>query len=239
MQMDLVVFAAHPDDAELAAGGLVAKTVKLGYRVAIVDLTRGELGTRGTPEQRAEESAAADRVLGVAARVNLGLPDGGLTESTENRRLVVDAIRRHRPSLVAAPYVEDLHPDHAVTGRLVEASLYPSGFAKYETGSEPHRPQGLIHYMNHYPFEPTFVLDVSDVWAKRMEAVMCYASQLHRPGSSEPATNISAPDFLEKLEARFRHYGSLIGATFGEPYWTRRPLPVADPIACFVREGDA
>jgi bacillithiol biosynthesis deacetylase BshB1 len=239
MSLDLVVFAAHPDDAELAAGGLVAKTVALGYRVGIVDLTRGELGSRGTPELRAEESAAADRVLGITVRENLGLPDGGLEETVVNRGLVVEAIRRHRPKLIAAPYVEDLHPDHAVAGRLVEASLYPSGFANLATGSPPHRPAGLIHYMNHYPFEPTFVLDISDVWEKRMEAVLCYASQLHRPDSDEPATNISAPDFLEKLAGRYRHYGSQIGAAYGEPYWTRRPLPLKDPVACFVRGGDA
>jgi bacillithiol biosynthesis deacetylase BshB1 len=239
MQLDLLVFAGHPDDAELAAGGLIAKMVKRGYRVGIVDMTRGELGTRGTPEVRARESAAADEVLGVALRDNLGLPDGHLTESIENRLAVVEAIRRRRPTLVAAPHVEDLHPDHAVTGRLVADSLYSTGFAKLETGSPPHRPNGLVHYMNHYPFEPTFVLDITDVWETRLEAVRCYASQLHSPGSTGPQTNISSPDFLRKLEARYRHYGSLVGVTFGEPYWTRDPLPLTDPVSCFLGEGDS
>jgi len=243
----LLVFAAHPDDAELAAGGLIAKHVKHGYRVGIVDFTRGELGSRGTPETRAEESAAADEVLGIAVRENFGLPDGGLTENLEARRLVADAMRRHRPKLVAAPYLEDAHPDHAVVGRIVESALYPAGFVNYRTDARPDRneapaapfrPAGLVHYMNHFAFEPSFVLDVTDVWEKRMEAVRCYSSQLHREGSTEPKTNISSPDFLERLTARFRHYGSLIGRAYGEPYWTRGPVPLTDAIAAFAgRDG--
>jgi bacillithiol biosynthesis deacetylase BshB1 len=234
--LDLIVFAAHPDDAELAAGGLVATAAAKGYRVGIVDFTRGELGTRGSPETRAEESAAADRVLGVAVRENFGLPDGHLTESLEARRLVVDAIRRHRPRLVAAPFVEDLHPDHAVAGRVVAASIYPTGFAKYDTGTPAGPRPLLVHYMNHHPFEPRFVLDVTPVWEKRLEAVRCYASQLHDPESDEPATNISSPDFLARLTARFRHYGSLVGVDYGEPYWTRGPVPVLDPLSAFFGE---
>ncbi|MBD3160986.1 MAG: bacillithiol biosynthesis deacetylase BshB1, partial [Candidatus Latescibacteria bacterium] len=205
--------------------------------VAVVDFTRGELGSRGTPETRAEESAAADEVLGVAVRENLGLPDGGLTDSLEARRLVVDALRRHRPTLVAGPWVEDLHPDHAAAGRVVAAALYPSGFAKYETGTPPYRPAGLVHYMNHYAFEPSFVLDVTRVWETRLEAVKCYRSQLHDPDSKEPATNISAPGFLDRLAARYRHYGSMIGTEYGEPYRMHRPPGVSDPVALFSELG--
>lgn len=238
MKVDLLVVAAHPDDAELAAGGLVAKCVRLGYRVGILDMTRGELGSRGTPETRAEESAAADEVLSITRRENLGLPDGGLTESSlDARRLVADAYRRFAPGLVAAPALEDLHPDHAAAGRIAAAALYPSGFANYHTGSAPYRPRGLIHYMNHFAFEPTFVLDVTDVWETRMDAVKCYRSQLHAPGTDGPETNISSPDFLERLEARYRHFGSLIGVRYGEPYQTRGPWPVADPLAWFAREA--
>ena len=185
MTVDVLVFAAHPDDAELAAGGLIAVSVKRGHTVGIVDFTRGELGSRGTPEVRAREAAAAAEVLGVTARENLGLPDGGLAETFEARRLVVEAIRKYRPTLVAAPNLEDLHPDHAVAGRVVAAAFYPSGFVNYETGSDPWRPAGLVHYMNHFPFEPSFVLDISDVWETRMAAVIvrwpnCWLSVLSR-----------------------------------------------------------
>lgn len=238
MALDLLVFAAHPDDAELAGGGLLARANALGQKVGIVDLTRGELGSRGTPETRAEESAAADRVLGVSVRENLGLPDGGLVPNDlDARRLVVDAIRRHRPTLIAAPHLEDLHPDHAAAGRIVADALYPSGFANYETGSRPYRPAGLIHYMNHFAFEPSFVLDITDVFEVKLAAIRCYASQLHREGSTEPATNISRPDFLARIEGRAREYGSRIGVGFGEPWFSSRPVPVQDPVALWRGES--
>ncbi len=232
--VDVLVLAAHPDDAELAAGGLIAKCVRLGYRVGIVDFTHGELGTRGGPEVRARESAAADRVLGVAVRENLGLPDGHLEESVENRMLVIEAIRKHRPALVVAPHGDDLHPDHAVAGRLAAAAFYPAGFARLSTGSPPHRPRGLCHYMNHPPFDASFILDITDVWEVRLAAVRCYASQLHDPHSDEPQTNVSSPGFLARLEARYRHYGSWIGVEYGEPYWTAGPIPLGDPVACLA-----
>jgi len=233
MAVDLLVIAAHPDDAEMAAGGLIAKTAAAGRRVGIVDLTRGELGSRGTPEEREREAAAASEVLGVAVRENLGLPDGGVTESLENRRLVVDAIRRHRPTLVIAPWLEDAHPDHAAAGRLAESAMYPAGFANYDTGTEPYRAACLAHCMHHYPFEPSFVVDVSDVWERKMEAIRCYGSQLHEEGVDGPVTNISRPDFLDRFEGRFRHYGFQIGAAWGEPFWMRRPVPLPDPLAAF------
>ncbi|MEN8151466.1 MAG: bacillithiol biosynthesis deacetylase BshB1, partial [Planctomycetota bacterium] len=225
------------DDAEMAAGGLIAKMVSRGHSVGIVDLTRGEMGTRGTPEQRTRESAAADEVLGISVRENLGLPDGGLTDSLENRRLVVDAIRRHRPTLVVAPPIEDLHPDHAAAGRLVAAAHYPTGFTKYDTGTPPHRPNAVIHMMNHFEFMPTFIVDITDVWETKMAAVACYGSQLHDAGSTEPKTKVSSPEFLAAFEGRYRHYGSMIGATFGEPFWNARPAPVVDPVAAYG--GDA
>lgn len=234
---DVLVFAAHPDDAELAGGGLIAKCVKLGYSVGIIDLTRGELGTRGTAEQRATESAAADQVLGITIRENLGLPDGGVTENLEARRLVVDAIRRHRPSLITAPHTEDLHPDHAAAGRIVAAAVYPVGFEKYDTGTPRCAPPALAHYMNHTSFKPSFILDISDVFETRLAAVRCYRSQLFNPDSLEPTTGISSPDFLERLTARFRFYGSEIGAKYGEPYFMQRPTPVVDPVAIFRRQN--
>jgi len=233
VSVDMLVIAAHPDDAEMAAGGLIAKMVSHGHAVGIVDLTRGEMGTRGTPDQRALESAAADEILGIAVRENMGLPDGGLTDSLEYRRIVVDAIRRHRPTLVVAPPIEDLHPDHAAAGRLVAAAHYPTGFTKYETGTPPHRPRAVIHMMNHYEFMPTFIVDITDVWETKMEAVRCYGSQLHKQESDEPATKVSSPEFLAAFEGRYRHYGSMIGATFGEPFWSARPAPVVDPVLAY------
>lgn len=238
MAVDMLVIAAHPDDAEMAAGGLIAKMTRLGYRVGIVDLTRGEMGSRGTPEDRAKESAAADEILSIAVRENLGLPDGGLSASLDNRRLVVDAIRRHRPSLVVAPPLTDLHPDHEAAGRLAAEAFYPSGFAKYETGSPPFRPAGLIHMMNHFSFEPTFIVDIPEEdFETKMAAVRCYFSQLHQEGVDGPKTKVSAPDFLAKFEGRYRHFGAQIDAAFGEPFWTPRTAPVPDPIAAYRCEA--
>jgi len=228
--VDLLVFGPHPDDVEISCGGLVASMVARGHRVVIADLTRGETGTRGTPETRVREAEAAARVLGVEVRENLGLPDGGLRSDDRCRRALVECIRRHRPAVLVGPYPADYHPDHAATGRLLEEVRFLSGLAKYAADGDPWRASGIWSYMCHDPIPTTFVVDVTEVWDRKIEALRCFASQLHDPRSREPATDIASPDKLERLEARFRYFGSLVGARFGEPFHAPRPLRLDDPV---------
>jgi bacillithiol biosynthesis deacetylase BshB1 len=225
--VDILVFGAHPDDAEIACGGLLLLAQKERKRVAVVDLTAGEMGSRGTPEIRAREAREAAQMLGLAGRECLGLPDARLEERDVYRMKIIEAIRRHRPGMVVAPYPEDLHPDHAVAGRLVEQAAWLSGLTKLnDLPGKPHRPRSVIFYMFHYEFVPTFILDISPVWDKKIELIRKYRSQLHRAGGREPKTFISRPNFLEGVELRHRYYGNKIGARHGEPFWTREPFRV-------------
>jgi len=233
------VFGPHPDDVEIWSGGLVAKLARLGYRVGIVDLTQGDLGTRGSVEDRLGEAREAARILGAVFRENLGLPDGGVRSDEASRRAVIEAIRRHRPAILVAPYPTDDHPDHAGAGILVEEALFLAGLRRYPAGGEAHRARQVWHYMCHHPFVPSFVLDVSEVFETKMRAIRCFRSQLHREGSDEPATNISDPCFLPRIEARGRYFGSLIGSTFGEPFFTRKPPRVRDPLAPWLGGEEA
>jgi len=235
MAVDVLFLGAHPDDVELCSGGLVARLVATGRSVGIVDLTRGEMGTRGTPEIRAEEAARAREVLGVTTAANLGLPDGRLAVTEEAKRLVIEAIRRARPRVLVAPHRVDLHPDHAAAGRLVDEVRYLCGMPKWPADGEPCRVPLVLRTMFHTPFDPDLVVDVTETYATKLEAIRCYASQLHAPEVKEagPGTNIGRPDFLARWEARHRFWGERIGATFGEPYAVDGPLPVTDPELLF------
>lgn len=238
MEVDVLALGAHPDDVELSIGGTVAKLVDRGRSVVIADLTRGEIGSRGSPETRAEEAEKAARVLGVAERVNLDLGDGALQDNLENRSRLVGLIREFRPAIILANHWNDLHPDHMAAGLLIRSVMYASGFLRYPAEGEPFRTREVFFYMAHLPFEPALVVDISAYHDKKMEAIGCYASQLHRTGDDELVTNISKPDFLLRLESRARHYGGLIGVEFGEPFAMLRPVPVSDPAALFLPSDD-
>ncbi len=229
--VDLLVFGPHPDDVEISAGGMIASMAARGHRVAIADLTRGETGTRGTPETRVREAEAAGEVLGAVARENLGLPDASLRSDDSARRALVECIRRHRPAILVGPYPVDYHPDHAATGRLLEDVRFLSGLAKYPADGAPWRAGQLWSYMCHDAIPTTFIVDVSDTWDRKIEALRCFASQLHDPDSREPETDIASPDKIERLEARFRYFGSLIGVRYGEPFHCARPLGMEDPVS--------
>ncbi len=233
---DIVAFVAHPDDAELNCGGTLAAAVRAGRRAAIVEFTRGELGSRGTPEIRAEEASKAGRVLGLSDRVNLGLPDGHLHDTDDSRRLVVEALRALRPAVVIAPPIRDHHPDHAAVGEVVARSFYLAGIVRYPGAGEPHRPHALLHYVGSQPDVPTIVQDITDVYETRTEALLCFASQLHREDSSEPATRIAHRDFLGAIEGRLRHFGSLIGVRYGEAFTSPAPVPTRDVGQLFALE---
>ncbi|NYJ06407.1 bacillithiol biosynthesis deacetylase BshB1 [Petropleomorpha daqingensis] len=221
MSVDVLAVGAHPDDVEVGCGGVLALCAQAGMRVAIADLTAGELGTRGTRELRADEARRAGDILGVQSRTTLDLPDGGL--GPEHRAAVVGLLRDLRPRLVLAPYhLDDRHPDHAAAGRLVRDAAFLAGVAKWGDG-DPHRTARVHHYMLHTVFEPTFVVDVTPVWEQRTAAIAAFESQFSAaPGDRRTA--IDGGGFLELLAARARVFGAMIGAAWGEPFSCTGPL---------------
>lgn len=244
--LDVLAFAAHPDDVELSAGGTMCLLARQGYRVGIVDFTRGELGSRGTPEGRLEEARAAAAIIGLAARENLGLPDGDIENSKAHQRKVIRMVRRYRPhvALVGAPVCR--HPDHCAATRLAVDALFYSGLRKVETvdddgtPQEPWRPHHVLHYMQAVSFEPTLVVDVTETWEQRTRALQAFQSQFfnpdYQPDDDEPDTFISNLDFFHWIEARARTYGYQVGAAYGEPFLYRGPLGVGDLVSTLARE---
>ena len=232
--VDILFFGAHPDDVELSAGATAAKCVRDGLRIGIVDLTRGEMGTRGTPETRRREAARAAKVLGATFRQHLDFTDGGLRTGRDEELQIIEILRRWRPRVVVAPLPDDRHPDHVRTGRLVTEAGFYSGLRALETGLPAHRPQAVIYYLQHYVVPPTFIVDVTKSWKTKMRAVAAYRSQFHDPASREPATVLSDPKFLTVIEARARHFGSMIGAEFGEAFVTKQPPRVDDLVAAYA-----
>jgi bacillithiol biosynthesis deacetylase BshB1 len=220
--VDLLSVGAHPDDSEMGCGGALLVAADRGLRVGVVDLTDGEAATRGSPEVRREERRRAGELLRLAARERIGLPDAALGTSAEHRLALVEVIRSLRPRVVLAPYPEDRHPDHGAAGRMTREACFLAGVARIGKGDR-HRPARLYHYMLHHPFTPSFVVDVSGVWERKMEAVRAYQSQFGATG--DPTTEIGGPRFVELLEARAAVYGAMIGAEWGEPF--SQPGPVA------------
>lgn len=245
-KFDVLAFAPHPDDVELSAGGTVASMTAAGYRVGIVDLTRGELSSRGTVEQREQEALAAARILKVDRRVNLGIADGNIRNSRKNRLKVIAEIRATRPDILLLPAPECRHPDHPAGARLVADAAFQAGLIKIETtdaegrAQEPWRPPHLLHYMQSIPFEPTLVVDVSVFWEQRTRAVQAFSSQFHTGNpvtTDEPETFISNPAFMDWYDARSRTYGYRVGATHGEPFLYRHgPIGTDDLVAMLKKE---
>jgi N-acetylglucosamine malate deacetylase 1 len=233
MSVDVVAFGPHPDDVELAMGGTLLKLRAAGYETAVVDLTSGEMGTRGTPEERAREAREAATILGVTARRCLDLGDGRLTPSWESKRAVVEAIRELRPKLVFTNYPENNHPDHTASGPLVAEAAYLAGLEKLDCGGRPHRPNRVLYYLVPHKVAPSFIVDVTPFHAQKMKAVRAYVSQLHRPEASAPETYISQPGFLSRVEAIDRYHGALVDAEFGEAFYLREALRVDDPVSFF------
>lgn len=231
--VDIIFFGAHPDDVELAAGGTAAKCVKDGLKIGIVDLTRGEMGTRGTPQTRKREAQNAAKALGATFRQQLDFQDGNLQTGREQELELIDIIRRRRPKLVVAPYPDDRHPDHTRAGRIVTDAAFYAGLKSLETGVAQHRPQSVLYFLQNYMFGPSFVVDVTATWKTKMRAVLAFKSQFHDPKSKEPKTFISDPKFLEMIDARGKHFGALIGAVYGEAFVTKQPPRVDDLIGAY------
>ncbi len=224
--LDVLAFAPHPDDVELACSGSLILASDRGWRVGLADLTEGEKSSRGNPELRLKEKAKATELLGIKVRLNAGIPDGLVGTHPDHRLPVIDIIRETRPRIVIAPYWEDRHPDHARAGRLVQEACHLSGIRKYGDG-EPHRPERLVHYMLRLPIAPSFIMDVSSVWERRMETVWAYGSQFGSP-TSDAGGSLTTPGFLRALEARAIWYGWQIQAAYGEPFLDASPLGALD-----------
>lgn len=236
-RLDLLAFGAHPDDIELAVGGTLTLMKSKGYAVGAVDATRGELGTRGTPEIRARECADASRLLGLDVRVNLGLPDGSVFDDVAARAAVISVLRTYRPTIVIGPRPDDLHPDHARLATLLAEASFLSGVAKHTPGLPAHRPRALWQYASHTTFDPSFVVDITSVFETKRAAALAYRSQFHDPASTEPATYISRREFWGWWEGRARHYGNMIGVEYGEAFFVKSPLRLDDPISVFKDFG--
>ncbi len=236
--VDVLAFGPHPDDVELCAGGWMLKLHDQGYRVAVVDFTRGEAASRGTPEGREKEVAAASALMGLAGRDNLGLPDSRLTITPEMAAATAAAIRKWRPKMVVGPCPEDLHPDHVAAAQLVKDAYYLATIGKAHVGPwAPHRPDALVHYYGHLEPTPSFVVDVSDVWERKLELIRCFTSQMGFDGAKGPTTNLTSPDFPDRYNARYAYWGSRIGARWGEPFLTHRVIPLDDPVEALKKRG--
>lgn len=228
--MDALFFGAHPDDVELTSGGLAALLASHGHHVMVVDLTRGEAASRGTVEERHLEAREAAGLLGVQ-RENLGLPDLGLSRADGSQlRTVASCLRRHRPELVVAPDRHDAHPDHVEASHLITAACYLAGLAKFDVSGERHRPDRLLYALYRTTARPHLIVDVGTVWERRMQAVRAHRSQLDTSAPG-PATYLTAPGFLEEVEARARAWGAAIGVRHGEAFRARGPIPVTDARA--------
>jgi bacillithiol biosynthesis deacetylase BshB1 len=245
--LDILAVAAHPDDVELSCAGTLLMAKRQGKRVGIVDLTRGELSTRGTPATRAQETEDSSRILELDVRANLGMPDGNIEISKANERAVIEVLREHRPTVVLCPHKAERHPDHEAASELVHRAVFYSGLAKIETTNDgaaqaPHRPLLVLQYMQTYTFQPTLITDVSPVFEQRMQAVEAYQSQFARPKNVSsrvgtefelnedrgPETFLTQTNFFDWIRARASAYGMIIGAEYGEPFWSHEPLGTAD-----------
>jgi bacillithiol biosynthesis deacetylase BshB1 len=225
-RIDLLVIGAHPDDAEVHVGGILAKTARRGMKAAILDLTTGDLGTRGTSETRRQEATEAARILGVD-RIILDLPDARFGEDNRERDRIITVLRDLRPSIVILPHPEDHHPDHRRVFRLGREAAYYAGLKNYPCGGERWRPEALAWVGGvNPPTAPDLVIDVSEVWQARMEAFDAFGSQFSQD-PSQPATRIAHPSFRRGIEGRAMHWGSLIQAEFAEGLWCEKPVPQA------------
>lgn len=223
---DLLFVGPHPDDVEIAAAGTILRCTGSGRTVSVVDVTRGEMGSRGTPEQRRAEAEAAAKALGLLERHNLGLPDTAVAVDATAERSLVHALRAIRPRLLFAPHRADVHPDHVAVATLAERAFFLAGLVRYapELGS-PHRPRLLIRYPGNQPVEPTFVVDVADLQERKAEVLACYRSQLQPPDRNHLMLGL---DVRERAQLRDRWYGARIASTAAEPFWLDGPLPLRD-----------
>ncbi len=228
MKIDILAIGAHPDDVELAASGTLIKHKKAGYKTGIVDLTQGELGTRGSAALRLQEATNAAEMMKLDCRENLKLKDGFFEVEEAQLLKVVEAIRKYQPNVVFANAIQDRHPDHGRGSELVSRACFLSGLVRIDTNQEPWRPNSVYHYIQDRNINPDFVVDISEHWDQKMKSILAYSSQFYNPESDEPNSPISSKEFIQFLESRAREFGRMIGAEFGEGFTTERPVGVND-----------
>ena len=229
MKVDILAIGAHPDDVELGCGGTIIKLISEGKKIAVVDLTQGELGTRGTAETRKQEAENAAKILGISARENLKMKDGFLQNSEEYQMRIVKMIRKYQPEIVLANAIDDRHPDHAKAAKLISDACFLSGLRKIETeynneNQEAWRPKQIFHYIQWKNITPDFVIDISDFMEQKIESCMAYQTQFYNPDSAEPVTPIATKDFLESLTYRAQDLGRLSGVDYAEGFTTEKLL---------------
>jgi bacillithiol biosynthesis deacetylase BshB1 len=230
MTLDILAFGVHPDDIELGCAGTILSAIAQGKKVGIVDLTQGELGTRGTAETRKTEAAQAAKVMGISVRENLKMADGFFRNDEAHQRKVIKVIRKYKPNIILCNAPEDRHPDHGRSAKLVAEAAFLSGLRKIETQDddgnvqEKHRPAYLFHYIQDRFIQPDFAIDISDFQEKKLEAIMCYTTQFHNADSTEPQTYISSSLFLETVKARAMMLGKRIGVAYAEGFVSEKLL---------------
>jgi len=229
MKLDTIAFGVHPDDVELSCAGVLLVEKNNGKKTGIIDLTGGELGTRGTIETRASEAAAAAKILGVEVRENLGMADGFFQNDEAHQRKVITALRTYQPEIVLCNAPSDRHPDHGRSARLVEDAAFLSGLMKIETSHNsltqlPWRPKYVLHYIQDRFLQPNFVIDITNVFEQKIEAIKAYKTQFYSAGTDEPETYISTPDFLDSVVYRHKWFGKMIGVKYAEGFISQKMI---------------
>ena len=229
--IDILAFGVHPDDIELGCGGTLIKHINLGYKVGLVDLTRGEMGTRGDISTRAKESEAASNIIGASFRINLKMEDAFIEINKENILKIVTVLRQYKPTLVLCNAVRDRHPDHAIASKLVSKACFTAGLLKVQTKFNekkqlPHRPNAIYHYIQDRWIDPQIIVDISDHFETKTKAVLAYKSQFYDPNSKEPSTPISSKEFLDTLAAKAQLMGRTINGKYGEGFTVETPVGV-------------
>ena len=234
MKVDILAFGSHPDDVELGCGGSILSAISQGLKVGIIDLTKGELGTRGTPEIRKKESEKASEILGVSFRKNLDFKDGFFINDEEHQLKVIEVLREHKPSIIFCNAVKDRHIDHPKGSKLVSDSCFLSGLSKINTNSKnsknqlPWSPKQIYHYIQWFDLKPDILIDISEFQEKKMKAIMAYESQFYNPKSTEPNTPISSKSFIDSIKQRDQNFGRISGVDAAEGFTVERPPVVKD-----------
>jgi len=233
MKLDILVIAAHPDDAELACSGTIAAQIAKGFKVGILDLTKGEMGTRGTPEIRLQEAEESSKILGLSVRENIGFKDIFFKDDDAHRLEIIKIIRKYKPEIVLANAVTDRHPDHGKGASVASNACFMSGLRKIETSldgiaQDPWRPKYIYHYIQNNYIKPDFVVDITDYWETKIESIKAFRSQFYDPNNKEPESFISSSEFLDFIEARSREFGHSIMVKYGEGFTVERTLGITD-----------
>lgn len=242
MKLDVLAIGSHPDDVELGCSGTLINEIKRGKKVGIIDLTQGELGTRGTVESRYQEAADAGKIMGISVRENLKMRDGFFKNDEEHQLQLVKAIREYQPEIVIGNILEDRHPDHGRAGWLIYDACFLSALRQIKTTGndgreqEKWRPKMLLHYIQDRFYEPDFIVDITNVWEQRVDAIKAYKTQFHDPASNEPQTYISSPDFMEALTARARLLGKRIGVKYAEGFLSKKNIGIKNLDALILNE---